>query len=75
LDHHESLLALFMVLPLVPEAGRIAGRWMSRFEPRGLGWMDAFVVATAVIAGVPLLTRDQRLAKLLSEEAAFVAYS
>jgi predicted nucleic acid-binding protein len=37
--------------------------------------MDAFVVATAVIAGVPLLTRDQRLAKLPGEEAAFVAYS
>jgi predicted nucleic acid-binding protein len=74
LERHESLLAFFVVLPLVSAAGRLAGQWMKHYQAQGLGWMDALLAATAANAGLALLTRDRRLAGLLSAEAEFVTY-
>ncbi|MCZ2115548.1 MAG: PIN domain-containing protein [Anaerolineae bacterium] len=74
LERHEALLTLFVSLPLTSGIGCLAGEWMRRFGPKGLGWMDALIVATAAAAGVPALTRDQRLARVLSSEAEFILY-
>lgn len=73
-DLHEALLGLFTALPLISEAGRLAGQWMQQFGTVGLGWMDALLAATAAVAGVPLLTRDRRLVQTLQSEAEFVQY-
>lgn len=74
LDRHEALLAQFVVLPLRSEVGRLAGKWMRRYQAVGLGWMDAFIAATAVTANVPILTRDKKLAIVLANEAVFKVY-
>lgn len=74
LERHEALLARFTPLPLTSTAGRLAGEWMRRFGNEGLGWMDALIVATAATVAVPVLTRDRRLAVLLSREAEFILY-
>jgi predicted nucleic acid-binding protein len=74
LERHESLLAFFVVLPLVSAAGRLAGQWMGRYQAQGLGWMDALLAATAANAGLALLTRDKKLADLLATETEFVTY-
>ncbi len=74
-EQHEALLGYFIALPLTSEAGRLAGEWMQQYGPRGLGWMDALIVASAALAAVPVLTRDKRLAEVLAEEAEFIPYS
>lgn len=74
-EQHEALLGYFIALPLTSEAGRLAGEWMQQYGPRGLGWMDALIVASAALAAVPVLTRDKRLAEVLAEEAEFMLYS
>lgn len=74
-ERHEALLSYFIALPVTSEAGRLAGEWMQRYGPRGLGWMDALIVATGALAAVPILTRDRRLAELLAEQAEFMTYS
>jgi predicted nucleic acid-binding protein len=74
LARHETLISHFTVLPLRSEGARLAGSWMQSYFSTGLGWMDALIVATAQIAGIPVLTRDKRLAALLAEEADFVVY-
>ncbi len=53
---------------------RQAGEWMQRYRHQGLGWMDALIVATSVLAGVPTLTRDRRLSEVLAGEATFILY-
>lgn len=53
---------------------RVAGEWMQKYEAQGLGWMDALIAATAKQAGLKLLTRDVRLAKLLAPEIEFEVY-
>jgi len=75
IEAHEALLGLFLVLPLDSDAARLAGIWMQRYESRGLGWMDAFIVATACQADLVTLTRDARLADCLADEARFVVYT
>lgn len=75
MERHEALLTLFVSLPLTSGAGRLAGEWMRRFGPIGLGWMDALIAATAAMAGVPLLTRDRRLVEALNREAEFTLYN
>ena len=75
LARHEALLAYFQALPLTSDAGRLAGEWMRRLRPAGLGWMDALIAATAAVAGVPVLTRDRRLAETLGGEAEIVLYA
>lgn len=74
LERHESLLLFFTVLPFVSETGRLAGQWMRRYQTKGLGWMDALIVATAAVVGASTLTRDRRLAATLEQEATFVLY-
>lgn len=71
---HEALLNYFTSLPLTSAIARTAGRWMQQFESRGLGWMDALLVATAQQAGLPVLTRDKRLAAVLAGQVTFILY-
>jgi predicted nucleic acid-binding protein len=40
-----------------------------------LCWMDAVISATGKIADLPVLTRDKRLANVLSSETNFELYS
>ena len=75
LERHEVLLGFFTRLPLDSAAARQAGAWMQRYEPRGLGWMDALIVATAWHANLPTVTRDHRLVRCLDGEASFQIYS
>ncbi len=72
---HEALLSFFTALPLNSPAARQAGAWMQRFITRGLGWMDALIVASAAQSHLPVLTRDLRLARCLDEEALFETYT
>lgn len=74
LSRHDALLSRFNTLPINSESARMAGGWMQLYNTRGLGWMDALMVATAAAAGLAVLTRDRRLATLLEDEAAFVLY-
>ena len=73
-QQHEALLSFFIPLPLMSKAGRLAGEWMQQYQARGLGWMDALIVATARLADLPVLTRDRRLAVLLAEPVEFILY-
>lgn len=74
LDRHEMIMEQFISLPLDSEAARQAGAWMQKYANAGLGWMDAFIAATGKIAGLLVLTRDKRLADLLSSELKFELY-
>jgi predicted nucleic acid-binding protein len=75
LERHELLLSQFISLPLDSDAARLAGTWMHRYVKIGLGWMDAMISATGKIADLPVLTRDKRLANVLSTETKFETYS
>jgi predicted nucleic acid-binding protein len=48
---------------------------MQKYEAQGLGWMDALIVATAQKAGLLILTRDAKLARVLADEARFEVYA
>lgn len=74
LPRHEALLSQFNSLPITSESARRAGVWMQLYKIRGLGWMDALLVATATNNRLIVLTRDQRLASLLDGVTAFVVY-
>lgn len=73
-ERHEALLAHFVIVPLHSDAARLAGMWMQQYAAAGLGWMDALIAATARAVGLPLLTRDARLASALATEATFELY-
>jgi predicted nucleic acid-binding protein len=73
-ERHEALLAQFVVLPLDSESARTAGLWMKKYEPQGLGWMDALIAATAKHAKLTVLTRDGKLARVLRNEVTFELY-
>ena len=75
LERHELLLSQFISLPLDSDAARLAGTWMQKYVNTGLGWMDALISATGKIADLPVLTRDKRLAGVLSSETKFEMYS
>jgi predicted nucleic acid-binding protein len=75
LERHELLLSQFISLPLDSDAARLAGTWMQKYAATGLGWMDAFISASGKIADLHVLTRDKRLASVLSVEAKFELYS
>ena len=74
-ERHELILSQFISLPLDSDAARLAGTWMQKYAASGLGWMDALISATGKIAGLPVLTRDKRLLKVLSSETSFDLYS
>lgn len=38
-----------------------------KLHGRGIGWIDAHLLASALVAGVPLWTADERLAELAGE--------
>ena len=75
IERHELILSQFISLPLDSDAARLAGTWMQKYASSGLGWMDALISATGKIADLPLLTRDKRLANVLSAETKFELYS
>ncbi len=74
-ERHELIIDRFISLPLDSDAARLAGSWMQKYSSTGLGWMDAMIAATGNVAGLIVLTRDQRLATVLSTEANFETYS
>lgn len=75
IERHELILGQFISLPLDSDAARLAGAWMQRYAATGLGWMDALIAATGKVAGLPVLTRDKRLAKVLASETGFELYA
>jgi predicted nucleic acid-binding protein len=75
LAYHEALIAQFVVLPLQSDAARLAGSWMQQYHATGLGWLDALIVAIGETNDMLILTRDKRLAFVLSSEATFELYS
>ncbi|MEW6285940.1 MAG: PIN domain-containing protein [Chloroflexota bacterium] len=74
-EKHEMLMERFILLPLDSDAARLAGSWMQKYSASGLGWMDALISATGKVAGLTILTRDKRLASVLSSELTFEIYS
>jgi len=74
LSRHEALLSQFTILPLRSETARLAGIWMQQYGQTGLGWMDAFIAATAKTTSLAVLTRDKKLAQVLASEARFKLY-
>lgn len=75
LERHDLLLSQFISLPLDSGSAKLAGAWMQKYANTGLGWMDALISATGKIADLPVLTRDKRLAGVLSSETNFELYS
>jgi predicted nucleic acid-binding protein len=75
LERHELLLSQFISLPIDSNAARLAGTWMQKYAKTGLGWMDALISSTGKIADLPVLSRDKRLANVLSSETKFEMYS
>ena len=74
LEKHQSLIDQFAVLPLRSEAARLAGGWMQQYQADGLGWMDALITATANVNDIAILTRDKKMAQVLTAEADFTVY-
>ena len=74
-ERHLLIIEQFVSLPLDSDAARLAGAWMQKYSTSGLGWMDALISATGKAAGLSVLTRDQRLANVLSVETKFELYS
>lgn len=74
-EKHELLLERFINLPLDSDAARLAGSWMQKYSADGLGWVDALISATGKAAGLTVLTRDKRLASVLSAEVTFEIHS
>ena len=74
-ERHLLIIEQFVSLPLDSDAARLAGAWMQKYFTSGLGWMDALISATGKVAGLSVLTRDQRLANVLSVETKFELYS
>jgi len=74
-ERHGLMMERFISLPLDSDAARLAGSWMQNYSTLGLGWMDALISATGKVAGLTVLTRDKRLASVLSVELDFETYS
>jgi predicted nucleic acid-binding protein len=74
MELHETLLSHFAAIPLQSEMARLAGAWMQRYAATGLGWMDALIAATAKSVSLSVLTRDRRLAEVLTAEVGFEIY-
>ena len=61
LQRTEKLLKRYQLLPLGPEIGVLADRWLTDFSlSKGLRLADALIAATAVYHAAPLLTKNQR---------------
>jgi predicted nucleic acid-binding protein len=70
LPRRDEVLTLVQTLPRIPAVVHdeamafIAER---RLWGRGLGWVDASLLAAALVADVPLWTRDRRLCDVVRE--------
>jgi predicted nucleic acid-binding protein len=51
----------------VPHADVVAFVRIHKLHGRGIGWIDAHLLATALVANLPFWTADERLARLASE--------
>jgi predicted nucleic acid-binding protein len=54
-------------VPLVPHREVVAFIRARRFQGRGIGWIDAHLLASALVAGVQLWTADRALATVADE--------
>jgi hypothetical protein len=66
LPRRDAILTLMQTLPrveAVPNHQAIAFVTQRRLWGRGLGWVDASLLAAAILAGTPLWTLDRRLRK------------
>lgn len=73
-ERHTLILEQFIILPITSDEAQLAGVWMQKYTSTGLGWMDALISATGRVAGLTVLTRDKKLAKVLSSETKFEIY-
>lgn len=72
LARRTEVLSLLATLPRVPEARHQEVLYMMeehRLMGRGIGWIDAHLLASASLGGTQLWTLDQRLAKVARELA------
>jgi predicted nucleic acid-binding protein len=68
LRHRDEVLALLAALPHAPLARHeevLTFVDAKRLMGVGIGWIDAHLLASATLAGVPLWTLDRRLASLV----------
>jgi len=66
LQRRSEVLALLQRLPHVPEASHgevVVFVERHRLMGRGMGWIDAHLLASAALAGTPLWSRDRRLSE------------
>jgi predicted nucleic acid-binding protein len=54
-------------VPNVSHAESVTFVRVRKLHGRGIGWIDANLLASAIVAGVPLWTADERLATLANE--------
>lgn len=57
-------------IPSVAHAEVVAFVRTRKLHAQGIGWIDAHLLASALVAGVPLWTADERLAGLAEEMGA-----
>jgi len=62
-----SSYSLMHRLPAVPHPDVVALVRARRLHGRGIGWIDAHLLAAALLASAPLWTGDERLASLADE--------
>ena len=64
MKHREEILSLLQALPVAIEAAHEeAMGYIERHKlmRKGLGYIDIYLLASAMLTGVPLWTRDKRL--------------
>lgn len=69
----EQLLSLYQAIHRVasiPHAEVVLFVRSNKLYGRGIGWIDAHLLASALVAGIPLWTADQRLAEIAGEVGA-----
>jgi predicted nucleic acid-binding protein len=62
-----KLYGLMHRISTVPHADVVAFVRARSLHGRGIGWIDAHLLAAALVADAPLWTADERLSKLASE--------
>ena len=65
LRNRQGILALLSTLPQAPQASHAEALTLvetQRLVGMGLGWVDVHLLASALLAGMPLWTLDRRLA-------------
>ena len=70
LPRRDATLAMIMLLPMAPVVAHHETRsFVERHAlmGRGIGWLDAHLLASALVAGVRLWSRDRRLAAVAAE--------